>query len=488
MHKSSSSTSHNGSSGSLLSKAGSLFSSKTAVPTSAASSRPGTSSELSAQQSEQFLAQALASAGLGGFSSNRGSVSSRTSKKVYIPKTASVSAAASPHSPERKTTAGISLQHAPSRSVSSASRKETISTQSSFDESQQHMSHLTSTTSPLSATESNKSASFAMLAAPFGQHGKKDSNAGKPPNTAHSNQNFGHDGLGLAPALPPVPTGLIGGLQNPIIIYQHIHDMASKRISTLDYLRKAHEGRIYWFNTLLFTKTDLSRMPYFEPKKLSRRATNYLLLGLSLPTILDHNSQNPSEYLRALNALLLEFESFQQIHPPDGSSSSSLSRARIPQMFKRAAAGTKGRRTSSATEIGLPMNSSSDPSDLKAMSGSMAPTSSSTAASFSTNEQELLPGEEYTHLLTPFLPFDPDFYETFATLCDILIDCYTRIINLVSSPAICVPGVGEMFTKADGRVRKLIVSGVVNEFETASRGGVKAEVAGVGKVVLGGLM
>lgn len=229
-------------------------------------------------------------------------------------------------------------------------------------------------------------------------------------------------------------------------------------------------------------------MPYFEPKKLCRRATNYLLLGLSLPTILDHNSQNPSEYLRALNALLLEFESFQQIHPPDGTTSSSLSRARIPQMFKRAAAGTKGRRTSSATEIGLPMNSSSDPSDLKAMSGSLTSTSSSTALSFPANEQELLPGEEYTHLLTPSLPFDPDFYETFATLCDMLIDCYTRIISLISSPAICVPGVGEMFTKADGRVRKLIVGGVVNEFETASRAGVKAEVAGVGKVVLGGLM
>ena len=134
------------------------------------------------------------------------------------------------------------------------------------------------------------------------------------------------------------------------------------------------------------------------------------------------------------------------------------------------------------------MNSSSDPLDLKSMSGSLTSTSSSTALSFPANEQELLPGEEYTHLLTPSLPFDPDFYETFATLCDMLIDCYTRIISLISSPAICVPGVGEMFTKADGRVRKLIVGGVVNEFETASRAGVKAEVAGVGKVVLGGLM
>lgn len=32
----------------------------------------------------------------------------------------------------------------------------------------------------------------------------------------------------------------VSGSQNPKILYQHIHDMASKRISTLDYFRKAY--------------------------------------------------------------------------------------------------------------------------------------------------------------------------------------------------------------------------------------------------------
>ncbi|KAL2051556.1 hypothetical protein ABVK25_008218 [Lepraria finkii] len=106
----------------------------------------------------------------------------------------------------------------------------------------------------------------------------------------------------------------------------------------------------------------------------------------------------------------------------------------------------------------------------------------------STSEQELLPGEEYTYMLTPSLPFDPDFFETFATLCDVLIDCYTRILGLISSPAMCAPGTGELFAKADARLRKVIVSGIVKEFEDASRAGAKAEFAGLGKVVLGGLM
>lgn len=230
-------------------------------------------------------------------------------------------------------------------------------------------------------------------------------------------------------------------------------------------------------------------MPYFEVRKLSRRATNYLLLGLSLPTVLDLNVSSVLDFLRTLNALLLEFESYQQIHPPEGSSASSLSRARIPQMFKRAthAAGTKGRRTSSATEIGLPMHSS-DPVDLKTMAAGGATGASSTASSFPINEQELLPGEEYTYLVTPSLPFDPDFFETFTTLCDVLIDCYTRIMSLIPSPLMCAPGVGEMFAKADARLRKIIVTGIVKEFEESSRSGAKSEMASVSKVVLGGLI
>jgi hypothetical protein len=244
---------------------------------------------------------------------------------------------------------------------------------------------------------------------------------------------------------------------------------------------------VYWFNTLLFNKPDLARMSYFDTRKICRRATNYLLLGLSLPTILDLNSASAVDFLRTLNALLAEFEAYQQVHPPDGSTSSSLSRARLPQMFKRATVtGAKGRRASSAADIGLPMGY--DQGDMKSMNGGMTSAASSSITSFQTGDNELLPGEEYTYLLTPSLPFDPDFYETFATLCDVLIDCYTRLMGLIPSPKECSPHIAEMFTKADARIRKIIVQGVVKEFEDSSRSGVKSEVAGVGKVVLGGLM
>ncbi|KAK3377913.1 hypothetical protein B0H63DRAFT_451746 [Podospora didyma] len=283
------------------------------------------------------------------------------------------------------------------------------------------------------------------------------------------------------------------------VLHQHIQETANKRISTLDYLRKAHEGRVYWFNTLLFDKPDLARMPYFDSRKLARRATNYLLLGISLPTVTDLNSNNPVEFLRSLNTLLSEFESFQQLHSENGgTSSSSLSRARLPQMFRRATPGYpgKGRRSSSATDsAGYPtLDSSDNPADdnnhhpFPADPISAAAAAPASVINFASSEVDLLPGEEYTHLLTPTLPFDPDFFETFATLCDVLIDTYTRFLSLVPTPRECGGSVAELFTKADSKVRKLLVQGVIKEFEDASRTGAKTEVANVGKVVLGGLM
>jgi hypothetical protein len=246
----------------------------------------------------------------------------------------------------------------------------------------------------------------------------------------------------------------------------------------------SHEGRIYWFNTLLFSKNDLTRLPSFTPRNLARRATHYLLLGFSLPTILDLNSNSPTDYLKALNALLLEFEQYTSMHPADGSAPSSLGRGRIPgmQMFNRVKTG-KGRRSSSAAD-GLMMGLGPGAFGIGESLGGM-----------DASDDLLLPNESYAYLQTPSLPFDPDFFSTFATLCDVLIDCYTKILSLLATPESIVSAgggvpstVGDLFNKADARVRKIILASVVREFEESCRQGVKAEVGGVGKVVLGGMM
>lgn len=278
-------------------------------------------------------------------------------------------------------------------------------------------------------------------------------------------------------------------------------------------------------------------MPYFDSRKLARRATNYLLLGISLPTVIDLNSGTAADFLRSLNTLLTEFEAFQALHSESGTASSSLSRARIPHMFRRAGPSiAKGRRSSNATttslassggatalDTGLPLDgfdiglgvggnnginingiTAGNNSGLVGSSaasfvsgggtgtggaGSVAPSvPPASVINFAASETDLLPGEEYSHLLTPSLPFDPDFFETFATLCDVLIDTYTRLLSLVATPRECAGNIAELFTKADTRVRKIIIQGVIKEFEDTSRAGVKSEVANIGKVVLGGLM
>jgi hypothetical protein len=258
-------------------------------------------------------------------------------------------------------------------------------------------------------------------------------------------------------------------------------------------------------------------MPYFDPRKLGRRATNYLLLGISLPAVIDLNSNTPLEFLRSLNTLLTEFDTFTQIHTENGIAATSLTRTvRIPQMFRRAAAPvSKGRRSSSAAGRDGDLGIGYSLEQVESNTGGAAPLSASltngpggpgvaggvggggTAAdapppagvmAFGASEVDLLPGEEYTYLLTPTLPFDPDFFETFATLCDVLIDTYTRLLSLVATPRDCSGAVAELFTKADSKIRKLLIQGVVREFEESGRAGVKSEVASVGKVVLSGLM
>ncbi|CRK27070.1 hypothetical protein BN1708_004292 [Verticillium longisporum] len=264
------------------------------------------------------------------------------------------------------------------------------------------------------------------------------------------------------------------------VVHLQIQELAKKRMATLEYLRKAHESRVYWFNTVVFERSDLQRFPYFDPRKLARRATNYLLLGLSLPTVADLNSNTPLDFLRSLNVLLQEFESFQQLHGEAGSSSSSLSRARLPQMFRRGPVGKSRRSNSGANDIGVPMDDG--------MSGGIGGTQNANVVNFAHSETDLLPGEEYTLLLTPALPFEPDYFETFATLCDVLIDTYTKLLSLMPTPAVATAPVGELFSKVDGRVRKIIVQGAVKEFEDQSRAHAKTEMANISKVVLGGLM
>lgn len=242
-------------------------------------------------------------------------------------------------------------------------------------------------------------------------------------------------------------------------------------MSTIAYLRTLHAGHAFHFNTLNYTPSALSAtIPSLQPLKASRRATNYFILGYSLPFLLDLATTSPLDYLRALSGLLQEFESYQSLTGFD-SSGNSLSRGRVGQIFKSAGiglgnrTGNKARRASTVADtfftsdyLGLPRSGSdSVTSPQESLSSPLSPGSN----------------HDFQYLVTPHLPFDPDFAVTFATLCDTLIETYAKLMELVPTLELCSPAVGDAFSKADKAVRKILVANVVREFEETTRAGVK---------------
>ncbi|KAM3420744.1 hypothetical protein BST61_g3993 [Cercospora zeina] len=222
-------------------------------------------------------------------------------------------------------------------------------------------------------------------------------------------------------------------------------------------------------------------MPSLQAYKLGRRATNYFLLGHSLPALLDLNSNTPLEYLRALIALLAEFETYQLLCGWDASGN-VVKTGRMGGMFKGGIRSSKGRRSSTAI---APLDLSLETkSDLLGIAHKDANPHSPADMSSAINPT----GHEFQFLLTPHIPFEPDFSTTLGTLCDTLLDVYGKLMDLVSGPEHCNPTLSEAFSKADKGIRKIMVANVAREFEETTRAGVKSEIAGLGKLTLGGLM
>ena len=295
---------------------------------------------------------------------------------------------------------------------------------------------------------------------------------------ANTSQSANGPSLQPAPSLHHVTTNG----QTPSTVYQQIRDTASKRIATIEYLKRVHEGDVYYFSTLHYTQQNLSSLPSMHPHKLGRRSTSYLLLGYSLPALLELNSGTPLEYLKALSALLQEFETYQNLAGFD-TTGNSLSRGRVGQMFKSGMGlgkgPGKGRRASGTPDSigldaqyagmgGLPSNGLASPPEAPMPVNAV--------------------GHDFQYLLTPNLPFDPDFNITFATLCDTLVETYSNLLALIPKPDSCTAVVGDAFVKADKSIRKILVANVMREFEDNSRANIKTEVAGLGRLVLGGLM
>ncbi|KAL8926453.1 MAG: hypothetical protein Q9208_002996 [Pyrenodesmia sp. 3 TL-2023] len=198
-----------------------------------ASTRRITSSISPVKQDELY---ALAEKAIPTFSTDRSSTSSRSSRRSYLSRRAASSSVSLSHSSEAN---GYSpLTAAAARHQASASIASPIQQTHSLDPFSTYPLRSFTAAAPFPYADLNHpSASIPMATASY-TTGSRPS-TGKP-STAQSNVSFGQGGNGtsLPPLSVPQPSNGVG-THNPHTVYQHVQDMSSKRISTLDYLRKA---------------------------------------------------------------------------------------------------------------------------------------------------------------------------------------------------------------------------------------------------------
>lgn len=159
------------------------------------------------------------------FSTDRSSSSSRSSQQTALrPRAASSSTASLSHFSDQKITPQNPIRHQTSASATFPTRSPQRGLRR-VDGILPLISRASTASSILHPSAHQSSGSVVMTAA-------SQPNLGFGPGAAVAPL----PGSGLSTGYVPAPPG---SLQNPNVVYQHIHDTASKRISTLDYLRKA---------------------------------------------------------------------------------------------------------------------------------------------------------------------------------------------------------------------------------------------------------
>lgn len=139
------------------------------------------------------------------------------------------------------------------------------------------------------------------------------------------------------------------------------------------------------------------------------------------PSIISHISGNSSSY------------DLKSSRPTSVISSSSLA------SLKSATNGfTRSKqRDSSASMISGSIGGASFSSGVTSINGNHLnnlPSTSLISGGNNGNGANLIPTKEFPHLIICHLPFTPDMYETFMTLCEVLIEAYRRINTFLQIP------------------------------------------------------
>ncbi len=96
-----------------------------------------------------------------------------------------------------------------------------------------------------------------------------------------------------------------------------IEYIVTKRTANFDYIKRAHQGKVYWFNTVQLSKPLINR-GFASHKLLNKRSERWFTLGLSLAKLLEF--PNGALLVRAMAQLIEEYEHFNDHNSNDAKS------------------------------------------------------------------------------------------------------------------------------------------------------------------------
>ncbi|KAG0660835.1 hypothetical protein C6P46_004390 [Rhodotorula mucilaginosa] len=269
-------------------------------------------------------------------------------------------------------------------------------------------------------------------------------------------------------SLSNAPTGSLGST------LEGLRTLVHKRKTAWTYLKNAADGR-----TILLTGDDLRIA--FPNEKMRNRSIRFTVLGMSLSSLLDILPAH--DFLRGLLALVQEFEAipeerFGGKHQQKG-------------LFKVGSRSRKGTGSLSGSSSG------------GGVGGGGGDFGMAIAAD----------GGDSSMLFMPNIPFELDYFQVLTTMCEILVEIYTRIgsylgpsmsassttslsaTGLFPQPPMVARGAGsgalglsptliDTVYKVDARLKKLI-SLLSKEIDTLARAAIKAELNSLGAAEYG---
>lgn len=80
--------------------------------------------------------------------------------------------------------------------------------------------------------------------------------------------------------------------------------IVQKRVENLEYIRKFHEGQVFWMNTVKVSPSEIEKA--YQSQTLQKRLEQWFTLGMSMAPLIQID--NGYEFVRACSQLLEEFE------------------------------------------------------------------------------------------------------------------------------------------------------------------------------------